>query len=273
MYRLGWFSTGRGPGSRGLLSAVEGAIKSGDINAEIDFVFCSREPGEAEGSDEFIKLVRSYNLPCIPYSYQKFKKAYAIPGKTDKNALPEWRLKYDREVMKRLANFNPDLCVLAGYMLVVGREMCSKYTMLNLHPAAPWGPKGTWQEVIWQLIESKANGTGVMMHLVTPDLDRGPVITHCTFPIRGGEFDKLWQKIEGKTVAEMGAREGEENALFKLIRAEGVKREIPLIIATIKAFSEGKVKVVNGKAVDSSGKEISGYNLTDDIEKMVRGKG
>jgi phosphoribosylglycinamide formyltransferase-1 len=46
--------------------------------------------------------------------------------------------------------------------------------MINLHPAAPGGPTGTWQEVIWQLIEGRAVETGVMMHLVTPELDRGP---------------------------------------------------------------------------------------------------
>ncbi len=268
MYKLGWFSTGRGPGSRGLLTAINDAIKHGEIEAGIEFVFCSREPGEAAGSDEFIRLVESDKLPLVCYSYQKFKKANAA-GRANKNALPEWRLEYDRAVMTRLEKFNPDLCVLAGYMLVVGREMCSKYTMLNLHPAAPWGPKGTWQEVIWQLIEGKAKETGVMMHLVTPELDRGPVVTYCTFPIRGGEFDKRWQSIEGKSAHEIKTGDGEENALFKLIRTEGVKREIPLIIATIKAFSEGKVKVMNGKVIDTAGKEVSGYNLTEVIEKMT----
>lgn len=268
MYRLGWFSTGRGPGSRGLLTAINDAIKRGEIDAKIDFVFCSREAGETEGSDEFLKLVRSYNLPLVSLSFQKFKKTHAR-GKTDKNALPEWRFEYDREVMTHLTRYKPDLCVLAGYMLVVGREMCGKYTMLNLHPAAPWGPKGTWQEVIWQLIENKAIETGAMMHLVTPDLDRGPVITFCTFPIRGGKFDKLWQDIEGKSISEIKAKEGEENALFKLIRSEGVKREIPLIIATVKAFSEGKVKVVNCQAVDADSKPVNGYDLTNEIEKMV----
>jgi folate-dependent phosphoribosylglycinamide formyltransferase PurN len=271
MYRLGWFSTGRGPGSRGLLAAVNDAIRRGEINAKIDFVFCSREAGEAEGSDEFLRLVESYNLPLVPVSYQKFRKAHVrhLADKTDKNALPEWRLEYDRTIMAKLEKYNPDLCVLAGYMLVVGREMCARYTLLNLHPAAPWGPKGTWQEVIWQLIESKANETGVMMHLVTPALDRGPVVTYCAFPIRGSEFDKPWSEIEGKSVTEIKAKEGEENALFKLIRAEGVKREIPLIIAIIKAFSESRVKVVNGKVYDESGEEVSGYNLTEDIDKMA----
>ena len=269
MYRLGWFSAGRGPGSRGLLTAVQSAIKRSEINAEIEFVFCSREQGEAEGSDEFQRLVKNYNLALIPYSYQKFRKVHATPGKADRNALPEWRLAYDREVIARLTQFKPDLCILAGYMLVVGPEMCGKYTMLNLHPASPWGPKGTWQEVIWQLIVSRATETGVMMHLVTPDLDQGPVVSYCSFPIRGGEFDKLWRDIETKSVADIKAKEGEENALFKLIRAEGVKREIPLIVATIKAFSEGKVKVLNGKVVDVSGKEVKGYDLTGEIEKMV----
>ncbi len=271
MYRLGWFSTGRGPGSRGLLTAINNAVKRGEIRANIDFVFLSREPGEAEGSDEFIKLTESYGLPLVCHSYRNFRKAHAT-GKADKNALPEWRLAYDREAMARLKAYQPDLCVLAGYMLVVGREMCAKYTMLNLHPAAPWGPKGTWQDVIWQLIESKAAGTGVMMHLVTPDLDRGPVVTYCAFPIRGGEFDKLWREIEGKSVAEIKAKEGEENSLFNLIRAEGVKREIPLVIATVKAFSEGKVKVTGGRVYDAAGNEVKGYDLTPEIEKMVEGE-
>ena len=60
--------------------------------------------------------------------------------------------------MNRLQGFHPDLCVLAGYMLIVGEEMCQRYNMINLHPAAPGGPTGTWQEVIWQLIDSKARG-------------------------------------------------------------------------------------------------------------------
>jgi len=46
--------------------------------------------------------------------------------------------------------------LLAGYMLVVGDVMCKKFDMINLHPAAPDGPAGTWQEVIWQLIKEKA---------------------------------------------------------------------------------------------------------------------
>jgi phosphoribosylglycinamide formyltransferase-1 len=253
MYKLGWFSTGRDKAARDLLTVVQRSIALGEIKAEIAFVFCNREAGEAEESDLFLKLVESYGLPLVCFPYRKFK--------ADKG---EGRLEYDREVMKRLQGFHPDLCVLAGYMLIVGEEMCRRYNMINLHPAAPGGPKGTWQEVIWQLIDSKAEETGVMMHLVTPELDMGPPVTYCTFPIRGKPFDKYWPKIE-----KVKKSRDESNPLFKLIRKHGLAREFPLIIATLKAFSQGKVKIDKGRVVDTEGRAIKGYNLTDEINQQI----
>ncbi len=136
--------------------------------------------------------------------------------------------------------------------------------MINLHPAAPGGPKGTWQEVIWQLIESEARETGAMMHLVTPELDEGPSVTYCTFPIRGKLFDRYWEEIE-KLPPTSAKKHNEEEPLFKLIRKHGLAREFPLIISTLKTFSQGKVKIMAGKVVDSKEKPISGYNLTNEI--------
>jgi len=270
MYQLGWFSTGRGKGSRGLLKTVHDSIESGELKAEIAFVFCSREYGETEATDIFLNMVKDYNIPLITFSYQKFKSK--IGTTSQEEGLPLWRLDYDREVMARLQNFHPDLCVLAGYMLIVGPEMCQKYDMLNLHPAAPGGPTGTWQEVIWRLMESGAEETGAMMHLVTPELDKGPVVTYCTFPIRGEPFDKYREEIKGQPLVQIKREQGGDNALFKLIRQHGVARELPLVIATIQAFSQGKVKVTADKrVVDTEGKPIHGYNLTDEIDKKVSG--
>jgi len=272
MYQLGWFSTGRGKGSRGLLKAVHDSIESGEIEAEIAFVFCSREYGETEATDIFLKMVEDYHIPLITFSYQKFKSSAKSTDTGEKDILPSWRLDYDREVMARLEGFHPDLCVLAGYMLIVGPEMCQKYDMLNLHPAAPGGPTGTWQEVIWKLIESGAGETGAMMHLVTPVLDKGPVVTYCTFPIRGGPFDKYREEIKGQTPAQIKQEQGKDSALFKLIRQHGVVRELPLIITTIKAFSQGKVRITADKrVVDASERVIHGYNLSDEIDKKVSG--
>jgi len=273
MYQLGWFSTGRGKGSRGLLKAVHDSIESDEIKAEIAFVFCSREYGETEATDIFLDMVRDYHIPLITFSYRKFKSKAGASHTGKEEGFPSWRLDYDREIIARLQNFHPDLCVLAGYMLIVGPEMCQKYNMINLHPAAPSGPAGTWQEVIWQLIESGAEETGAMIHLVTPELDKGPVVAYCTFPIRGVPFDQHWKEIKGKPVAQIKKEQGEDNALFKLIRQHGAARELPLIIATIQAFSRSKIKITADKrVVDAQGRPIKGYDLTKEIDKKVRGK-
>ena len=270
IYQVGWFSTGRDKAARDLLQVVNSSIKRGEIKAEIAFVFSNREPGESEDSDLFFKLVEDYHIPLICFSYQKFKAVAGAPITEQAGVLPQWRRDYDREVMNRLQGFHPDLCVLAGYMLIVGREMCQRYNMINLHPAAPGGPTGTWQEVIWQLIDNKAQETGVMMHLVTPELDRGPVVACCNFSIRGKPFDRYWGEIAGHPLNEVKSREGENNLLFKLIRQHGLAREFPLITATIKAFSQGKVRIMAGKkVVDAEGSPINGYNLTDEIDELV----
>ena len=272
MYKLGWFSTGRDKAARDLLQAVNSSIKPGEIEAEIAFVFCNREPGESQESDLFLKLVEDYHIPLICFSYRKFEvgKGASITGQ--EGTLPLWRLDYDREVMSRLQDFHPDLCVLAGYMLIVGEEMCHRYNMINLHPAAPGGPKGTWQEVIWQLVDNKAHETGVMMHLATPELDKGPPVTYCIFPIRGKPFDRYWEEIKGHPLEEIKVRQGESNHLFRLIRSHGLAREFPLIISTLKAFSQGKIKItVDKKIVDSDGRPVNGYNLTDEINEQVKG--
>ncbi len=269
MYQLGWFSTGRDKAARDLLQAVISSIKRGEIEAEIAFVFSSREPGESKEGDLFLRLVEDEHIPLVCLSYQKFKarKGATITGRA--GTLPLWRLDYDREVMNRLQDFHPDLCVLAGYMLIVDKEMCQRYDMINLHPAAPGGPTGTWQEVIWQLIDNKAQETGVMMHLVTPELDKGPPVTYCTFPIRGEPFDKYWREIE-KLPLTSPERHSEESPLFKLIRQHGLAREFPLIITTLKAFSQGKVKLTaDKKIVNAERRPINGYNLTDEINELV----
>jgi len=157
-------------------------------------------------------------------------------------------------------------------MLVVGAEMCQKYDMLNLHPATPGGPTGTWQEVIWKLIESDAEQTGAMMHLATPELDKGPVVTYCTFPIKGEPFDKHWKEVKKNPLDRVKKEQGEDNSLFKLIRQHGVARELPLIVSTIKTFSEGKVRITaDKKVVDAEGKSINGFNLTEEIDRKVPG--
>ena len=248
MLNIGWFSTGRDEAARQLLQAVQNKSHSGDIDGEISFVFSNREPGEAKESDLFFELVRNYNIPLICLSHKKFKTI---------GEEKEWRIKYDREVNKRIKPFAPDLCVLAGYMLIVSEELCQKYDMLNLHPAPPGGPAGSWQEVIWTLIKNKVDTAGAMMHLATPELDRGPVVSYCLFSIKGAPFTEYWQKDD-------------KDMLFRLIRQHELAREFPLITLTLQSLSRGEVSIKDGRVIDAQGKLISGYNLSDKVDEEVK---
>jgi phosphoribosylglycinamide formyltransferase-1 len=271
LYQIGWFSTGRGAGSRALLKTTQDAIKSGELDAGIEFVYCTRERGETEPTDQYLDMVEGYGIPLVCFSYQKYRAMRPSPDLSQ--PLPQWRLDYDREVMQRLEKFRPDLCVLAGFMLVTGPEMCRKYDIINLHPAAPGGPAGTWQQVIWKLMETGAETQGIKMHVAIPELDMGPTATYCTFPIRGQAFDKYWEEIKGKSIEDIKQAQGVENALFKAIREHGAVRELPLTVATLKVFSQGKIRITKDRqVVDAAGRAIEGYDLTAEIDEMVKDK-
>jgi len=274
-YNIGWFSTGRGPGSRNLLKSIVDAIATGDIKAHISYVFCSREEGEAEGSDLYIRMVRDYGLRLVTYSARTFKPDMRKQGKQNPDVMKQWRLEYDREVMARLAPYSANIIVLAGYMLIVGEEMCETYDLINLHPAAPNGPAGAWQEVIWKLMEERASESGVMMHLVTRELDKGPRLTYCTFPLRDAAINPLWddyeQKLKQKKSLEVIVREeGETNPLFKEIRRRGAIRELPLIVQTLKTLSEGVIAIQDQQVMVGNKVCREPYCLTEAIEASIK---
>jgi phosphoribosylglycinamide formyltransferase-1 len=248
LLNIGWFSTGRDEAARQLLQAVQDKIHTGNIDGKINFVFSNREPGEANESDLFFELVQSYKIPLICLSPKKFKTA---------EKEEEWRIKYDKEVNKQIAPFAPDLCVLAGYMLIVSKELCLKYDMINLHPAPPGGPTGTWQEVMLTLIQNQADTAGAMIHLATPELDRGPVVSYCLFSIKGNPFAEYWRK-------------GDKDMLFRLIRQHELFREFPLIILTLQALSRGQVGIKDRRVINAQGKPINGYNLSSSIDEEVK---
>lgn len=235
--KLGWFSTGGGEGSRGLLLSTLTAIENGTLNAEIEFVFCNREPGEDIGTDAFLEIVASHNIPTICLSSRQF-------AKTRKTRFSSVRQEYDTLVLSKLARFTARTCVLAGYMLVLSPSVCETYQLLNLHPAKPSGPIGTWREVIELLINDRQRESGIMMHIATKEVDQGPVLSYCTFPIRDSETDALWDNLDH---AEQKVDHNEEIAtvkdqLFTSVRSKQLLYERPFFVETLRALANERIK-------------------------------
>ncbi|MGQ9638236.1 MAG: phosphoribosylglycinamide formyltransferase [Thermodesulfobacteriota bacterium] len=268
--RIGWFSTGRDEAARDLLRIVFDHLSRRTFLGKIQFVFCNRERGESLESDRFIEWVEQLGIPLLLFSSSRF-----MPSLRERD-IGKWREAYHQEVEKKIKPYGIDILVLAGYMLIISPTFCNSFRIVNLHPAAPGGPKGTWQEVIWTLIRERATESGVMIHLVTEYLDRGPPITFVTFPIVGGKFDPLWKDLESKvkdhSLDELIQEEGERNSLFQEIRIEGVKRELPLLVMTLKAIAEGRVRIGKGKVFDERGKERSGICLNQELEQYLQNR-
>ena len=272
MLRIGWFATGRGAGSRGLLDFIGRAIAAGQLDARIEFVFSNREPGEADGSDDFFRLVASWHLPLITLSSERYRREHGG------GPMRQHRDGFDHQVMALLdaGGYRPDICALAGYMLICSPALCRRYPLLNLHGALPDGPTGAWQSVTWQLIASGGTHTGAMIHLATDQVDRGPALAHCVVPIRGGDFDADWDAIRGRDAAAIRASDGENNPLFQRIRAEGYRREPHLLLATLQAVAAGRLIVKPGAAQDADGNPLAatyplGLPLTAEIEAALAG--
>jgi len=262
MLKLGWLSTGRGEGSRGFLNLVQGEIESGALDARIEFVFSNREQGESEGSDLFFKLVKGYGIPLVTLSSHRYRTEHGG------GPMYKYREPFHDEVINLISKFRPDIYVLAGYMLITSAKMCLLYPMINLHPALPGGPIGTWQQVIWQLIENNATTSGIMFHLVTEVLDGGPVLTYCNFPINGAAFQPLWEDLKGQTIEELKSQ-GEDQPLFKEIRREGAFREGPLLLATLRALISKTINVSGSKVLNSSGVPMDGECMNEQIKQML----
>ncbi len=273
---IGWFSTGRDEAAKWLLKKTLEAIAEGFLPVEIAFVFCSREEGDAPESNAFLEFVGETDLPLVAFSSRRFLPELWRRGKGgDEGALREWRRLYHDEVYRRLSPYLEKVTVslLAGYMLIVSDEFCDAHTMLNLHPALPGGPKGTWQEVIWQLIDRRAEEAGAQIHLVTPELDSGPTVSFCRVPLQTPDLLPLWDAWDFKRLAlspdAIMTKEGERQPLFAQIRRRQLAREVPLIHLTLKKLAEGEIALKNKKVFWRDKLCSFGLDLTDEVEALL----
>jgi phosphoribosylglycinamide formyltransferase-1 len=146
MFLLGWFSTGRDEAARQLLQVVWERIQEGFLPVRIQYVFLSRRPGESRESDLFLDLCEKLGLKVFFLSAKEFEPSLRQEDRE------RWRDLYHEEVYRLIKDEPVDLIILAGYMWVVSANLCRTLPMINLHPALPGGPQGTWQEVIWKLL-------------------------------------------------------------------------------------------------------------------------
>ena len=247
MKKIGWFTTARGPGSYNLFNTMLDAIGCGEIDARLSFVFINRDVKGNQYRMRIIQMAEENDIPVILFPSDTF-----MPELKEWD-IDAWREEYGKGLRQRISGREMDFGVLAGYMLIMDPETCRKYTILNLHPALPDTYKGTWEEIVGQVVDNDDDCYGSTVHLVTPELDRGQAIAYDSFPL-----DELRRRYTSK------------DELVKVIRGKEVKREAHLLMAAIKLMADGDVAVKYGRLVDRSGKRIAGLPcLARDIDARL----
>jgi folate-dependent phosphoribosylglycinamide formyltransferase PurN len=264
---IGWFTTARGAGSRGMYEAVRGAIDDRSLDAQLAYVFCNREPGESAETDVFLDDVRARGDEVLTLSSVRHRRSVGGERSRPGAPLPQWREAFDAGVARLLEDRPIDIGVLAGYMLIFTAPFVETHPILNLHPALPTGPIGTWREVNRALIRTHAEESGVMVHLAIPEVDEGPVAAFCRFSLRGGTFDPLWQALGDPSA--LTDEELEASELFGKIRMTGVAYERPFLVAALGAFADGRVRAEGARLLDTAGRLIDAVEVTDDVERRL----
>ncbi len=184
------------------LQALLDAAREPDYPARIVMVGCNRADAAAIGR------AQSAGVPvCL----------------VDRAAVPD-RVERQRRLLEALQSADVELVVLAGYDEILVPEFVAAYSgrILNTHPSLLPAFGGTMHAVA-QALEHGVKVTGCTIHLVTDELDNGPIL-----------LQECLEVHDDDDVASLHAR----------IR----EREHRLLPRAVRALAEGAVRVEGRRA-------------------------
>ncbi|HEU4892933.1 MAG TPA: phosphoribosylglycinamide formyltransferase [Vicinamibacterales bacterium] len=167
---LGVLISGRGSNLQALIRAVD----DGRLDARIAVVISNRP--EAPG----LEHARRSGIETLVVDHRQFKS----------------RHEFDRTLATELKSRSVALVCLAGFMRLVGAELLQAFpnAILNVHPSLlPAFPGVNAQQ---QALDHGVKVSGATVHVVTPELDAGPIIVQACVPVRADDtVDSLSARI------------------------------------------------------------------------------
>lgn len=188
--RLVVLVSGRGSNLRALVRAQE----SGALNSRIVGVFSDRAGCAA------LALAREHGLPTFPF------KPSAYPS----------REAFDESMFSRIGEVQPDLIVCAGYLRLISASAVQRFEgrMINIHPSLL--PKYPGLDTHARVLAAGDREHGASVHLVTAELDAGPVLAQARVAVLPGDSaDSLAARV--------------------------LEREHVLLVETVKAIGDARL--------------------------------
>lgn len=172
--RLGILISGRGSNLQSIIDAV-----AEDRLMAVIAVVVSNEPNAAG-----LQRARLAGIETLVIEHRTFSSRSA----------------YDTALVEALRRYNVGLVCLAGFMRLLGKGFVDSFPgrILNIHPSLlPAFPGLQGQR---QALEYGVRVTGATVHIVTPDLDAGPIVMQASVSI--GEDDTVHSLSERILVEE-----------------------------------------------------------------------
>jgi phosphoribosylglycinamide formyltransferase 1 len=159
--RLAVLASGRGSNLRALLDAG----REGRLDSRVVGVFSDRAKAPALG------VARENGVSAEALKPADFAD----------------RVAYDEALFDRVASVQPDLIVCAGYMRLISDRAVRRFQgkMINIHPSLL--PAYTGLDTHARVLAAGDAETGASVHVVTPELDGGPVLAQSRVPVRAGD--------------------------------------------------------------------------------------
>ena len=151
-------------GSGSNFQAIIDAIRDNRIQAQISGLITNRENSGAE------RRAAANKIPV------------AIISDPDPSS-------YYRQLQNQLANWSPDLIILAGYLKIIPAEIVTEYynRIINIHPSLlpKYGGKGYYGLKVHEaVLESGDQVTGCTVHYVNERYDEGDIIEQRIVPVK-----------------------------------------------------------------------------------------
>lgn len=95
------------------------------------------------------------------------------------------RAAWNETLSDRIAEYEPDLVVLAGFMRMLGSKVVGRFRIVNTHPALL--PAFPGAHAIRDALAAGATTSGVTIHWVDEGVDTGAVVAQLAVPIEAGD--------------------------------------------------------------------------------------
>jgi len=140
------------------------------------------------------------------------------------------RAAFDAELARVIQSHAPDVVVLAGFMRILSADFVRAFEgrLLNIHPSLL--PAFPGLHTHQRALEAGCKVAGATVHLVTPELDHGPIIAQAVVPV-----------LPGDTEATLSAR--------VLVREHEIyPRAVRWLVQGELAVEDGLVRQLQGRA-------------------------